>query len=116
MLRYTIRRLLQLVLVLLVLSFLLFLWLRSLPGGPISALLGERSTPAKVAELQQTLGLDQPVIVQYFKDLGRVLQGNVGNSTGVAPGVPVTEVFGTRFGATVAGAGALLGRADLSGL
>ena len=39
--------------------------------------------------------------MQYFKYLGRVLQGNFGNSTGVAPGVPVTEVFGTRFGATV---------------
>ncbi len=47
MLRYTVRRLLQLVLVLLVLSLLLFVWLRSLPGGPVSALLGERCTPAQ---------------------------------------------------------------------
>ena len=35
MLRYTVRRLLQLVLVLFVLSLLLFIWLRSLPGGPV---------------------------------------------------------------------------------
>ncbi len=36
-LRYTVRRLLQLVLVLFVLSLLLFIWLRSLPGGPVTA-------------------------------------------------------------------------------
>lgn len=101
MLRYTVRRLLQLVLVLFVLSLLLFLWLRSLPGGPVTALLGDRSTPEKRAELIAVMGLDQPVIVQYFKFLGRVLQGDFGQSTGVLPGVDVTEVFVTRFGATV---------------
>ena len=82
MLRYTVRRLLQLVLVLFVLSLLLFIWLRSLPGGPVSAILGERSTPEKRARLTAVLGLDQPIFVQYFKFLGRVLQGNFGQSTG----------------------------------
>ena len=101
MLRYTVRRLLQLVLVLFVLSLLLFLWLRSLPGGPVTALLGERATPEKRAELESVLGLDQPVIVQYFKYLGRILTGDFGQSTGVSPGTDVLEVFFTRFGATV---------------
>ncbi len=101
MLRYAVRRLLQLVLVLLVLSFLLFIWLRSLPGGPVTALLGERATPAKRAELTSLLGLDQPVYVQYVKYLGRVLQGNFGQSTGVSPGSSAFDVFFTRFGATI---------------
>ncbi len=101
MLRYTVRRLIQLVLVLFVLSLLLFLWLRSLPGGPVTALLGERSTPEKRAELIAVLGLDQPIFVQYFKYLGRVLQGNFGQSTGVAPGTDAIDVFFTRFGATL---------------
>ena len=101
MLRYTVRRLLQLILVLFVLSVLLFFWLRSLPGGPVSALLGDRATPQKRAELEAVMGLDQPVIVQYFKFLGRVLQGNFGQSTGVTPGADVLDVFFTRFGATV---------------
>jgi len=100
-LRYTIRRLLQLVLVLFALSLLLFIWLRSLPGGTVSALLGDRATPEKVAALRTALGLDQPVIVQYFKYLGRILHGDFGTSTGVAPGTPALEVFGARFGATV---------------
>lgn len=101
MLRYTVRRLLQLVLVLFLLSLLLFFWLRSLPGGPVSALLGERATPEKRAELEAQLGLDQPLIVQYFKYLGRVLRGEFGQSTGVAPGTEAVDVFFTRFGATV---------------
>lgn len=101
MLRYTVRRLLQLVLVMFVLSLLLFIWLRSLPGGTVSAMLGDRATPEKRAELEAILGLDQPVIVQYFSFLGRVLQGNFGESTAVAPGSSALEVFLTRFPATV---------------
>jgi peptide/nickel transport system permease protein len=101
MLRYTVRRLLQLVLVLFVLSLLLFLWLRSLPGGPVGAILGDRATPQRRAELEKLFGMDQPVIVQYFKFLGRVFQGNFGESTQVAPGTPALDVFTQRFGATV---------------
>jgi peptide/nickel transport system permease protein len=90
-----------LVIVLFVLSLLLFLWLRSLPGGPVSAILGQRATPEKVAELNATLGLDQNVFVQYLSYMGRVLQGNFGQSTGVAPGTPALDVFFLRFGATI---------------
>ncbi|MBY8854780.1 peptide ABC transporter permease, partial [Saccharothrix sp. MB29] len=67
MLRYTIRRLIQLVGVVLVLSLLLFAWLRALPGGPVSALLGERATPESREALTKQLGLDQPILIQYFK-------------------------------------------------
>ena len=53
MLRFILRRLLQMVGVVFVLSLLLFLWLRSLPGGTVSAILGERATPARRAALDQ---------------------------------------------------------------
>ncbi len=101
MLRYAVRRILQLVLVLLVLSFLLFLWLRTLPGGTVSAMLGERATPQKRAEMNAILGLDRPLLLQYLSFLGRVLHGNFGSSTGVAPGSTALQVFGDRFPATV---------------
>lgn len=101
MLRYTVRRLLQLVLVLFVLLLLLFFWLRSLPGGPVSAILGDRATPAKIADLRRTLGLDQPIFVQYGRFLSRVLTGDFGQSNGVQPGSSALEVFGNRFPATV---------------
>ncbi len=54
-------------LVVLVLSMLVFVWLRSLPGGPVSAILGERQTPERRAALEAALGLDQPLPVQYLQ-------------------------------------------------
>jgi peptide/nickel transport system permease protein len=100
-LRYTVRRLLQLVIVVGVLSLLLFAWLRSLPGGPVSALLGERATAATRARLTQELGLDQPIFVQYWKFLTRAASGDFGVSTGVQPGDTATEIFLQRFPATL---------------
>ncbi|HWO64774.1 MAG TPA: ABC transporter permease [Umezawaea sp.] len=101
MLRYTVRRLIQLLGVVLVLSLLVFAWLRALPGGPASALLGDRGTDESRAALEKQLGLDQPIFVQYFKFLGRALTGNFGNSTGVQPGDSVVEIFVQRFPATL---------------
>ncbi len=88
-------------LVLFILSVLLFAWLRALPGGPVSALLGDRGTAESRAQLREELGLDEPIFVQYFSFLGRALTGNFGNSTGVTPGTPALEVFLERFPATL---------------
>ncbi|MFR9729014.1 ABC transporter permease [Saccharopolyspora sp. MS10] len=101
MLRYTIRRLAQLVLVVFVLSMLLFGWLRLLPGGPVSALLGDRATPESRAALEAQLGLDQPIWAQYGKFVLRALSGDFGTSTGVERGTPAVQVFLTRFPATL---------------
>lgn len=101
MLRFIVRRMLQAVLALLVLSVLLFAWLRSLPGGPVSALLGERATPENAARLRQLLGLDEPLPVQYWRFLQRALQGDFGVSNGVYRGEPALDVFLQRLPATV---------------
>ena len=101
MLRFVIRRLFQMCLVVLVLSMLVFAWLRSLPGGPISAMLGERQTPARRAALEAALGLDQPIPVQYLKFMERALQGDFGVSTKVLPGVDALTIFLNRLPATV---------------
>ncbi|PXY34352.1 peptide ABC transporter permease [Prauserella sp. PE36] len=101
MLRYTIRRVLQLALVVVVLSVLIFGWLRLLPGGPVSALLGDRGTAESRAELTDALGLNDPIFVQYFAFLGRAITGDFGTSTGVSPGKPAMELFLERFPATI---------------
>ncbi|SDK30220.1 peptide/nickel transport system permease protein [Actinopolyspora mzabensis] len=101
MLRYTVRRLGQLLIVTVVLSVLLFGWLRALPGGPVSALLGERATEESRARLVQQLGLDQPLYVQYWKFVQRAITGDFGVSTGVQPGTPAMEVFLQRMPATL---------------
>lgn len=101
MLRYTVRRFAQLALVVVVLSLLLFAWLRALPGGPVSALLGDRATPESRAKLEAALGLDQPILVQYGRFLQRAITGDFGTSTGVQRGTPALDVFVQRFPATL---------------
>jgi peptide/nickel transport system permease protein len=98
-LRFIVRRLLQLIPILLGLSVLLFAWLRALPGGPAVAALGERATPAKIAEYNRVFGLDQPLWEQYLRFLGRALTLDFGTSQ--TTGRPVTEEFLTRFPGTV---------------
>ncbi len=99
MLRFLVRRLLGLVPTLLVLSALLFAWLRFLPGGPASAFLGDKATPERVADLNRALGLDQPLPAQYASFLGRVLTGDFGVS--VASGRTVLDELLGAFPATI---------------
>ena len=99
MLRFIVRRLLQLIPILLGLSILLFAWLRALPGGPAVAALGERATPAKIAEYNRVFGLDQPLWEQYLRFLWRAVRLDFGTSQ--TTGRPVTTEFLTRFPGTV---------------
>ncbi|MDQ3358535.1 MAG: ABC transporter permease [Actinomycetota bacterium] len=101
MLRFVVRRMLQMVIALVALSVLLFAWLRSLPGGPVTALLGERGTPESSAQLRQALGLDQPLPVQYWRFVQRALEGDFGISNGVYRGAEAMDVFLTRLPATI---------------
>ena len=99
MLRFVVRRLLQLIPILFGLSILLFAWLRLLPGGPASALLGERSTPERVAAINRAYGLDQPIWVQYWRYLQRVIRFDFGDS--ITDGRPVLRVLLDQFPGTV---------------
>ncbi|GAA3559111.1 ABC transporter permease [Amycolatopsis ultiminotia] len=99
MLRFIVRRVLQAIPTLLILSILVFAWLRSLPGGPAAALLGDKATPEKIANLNHVLGLDQSIILQYFKFLGRAVTGDFGNS--LVSAQPVMSEIGTFLPATL---------------
>src|SRR5699024_12458245 len=101
MTKYLVRRVGQAIVALFMLSIVLFAWLRALPGGPVSALLGERSTPAEREALEKALGLDQPLYVQYFAFLKRSLSADFGVSTGVLPGLDAMEIFLSRLLVTV---------------
>ncbi len=100
MLRYIVRRVLGAIPVLFGLSVILFLFLRLLPGaGPAEAILGQHATPQLVAQINHTLGLDQPLYVQYVNYILRLLQGDFGAS--VVDGRPVIDTFLIRFPGTV---------------
>lgn len=99
MLRFAVRRLLLTIPILLGLSIVVFVFIRSLPGGPAIALLGERATQESTEQLEKALGLDQPIHIQYFRYMNNVLHGDLGNS--VVTRQPVTDEILRQFPATV---------------
>ena len=98
MLNYALRRVILTIPILLGLSILVFAFVRALPGGPAIALLGERATEEDVEEIEEQLGLDEPIYVQYGRYMRNVLSGDLGTSTTTRQ--PVTEELGLRFPAT----------------
>ena len=99
MLRYVVRRLLLLVPILLGVSILVFLWIHALPGGPAQALLGERATPATIAQVRHQYHLDRPIYEQYWGYLQTLFHGDLGVS--IVSRRTVTFELGQRFPATV---------------
>jgi peptide/nickel transport system permease protein len=96
---YIARRLLALVPVLFGVSVIIFLGMKLIPGDVARALLGPTATDASLAQLQRTLGLDQPIHVQYGRWLWRALHGDLGLSPIVHK--PVLELLLPKFWNTV---------------
>ena len=104
---FVLRRLLQVVPVLLVASVVVFLVIHLVPGDPALAVLGAEARPEQVAAVRQRMGLDRPLAVQYGLWLGRTLRGDLGAS--VINSYPVWSLIGLKVPATAAlAAGALL--------
>ena len=78
--RFLLFRPLQLLPVLLGISLLTFVMVRSIPGDPARILLGVRSTPAALARVRAQFGLDEPLWLQYFYFLRNLLHGELGKS------------------------------------
>jgi peptide/nickel transport system permease protein len=81
---FIIRRILQMILVLLIISVIVFLMLRLLPGDPILMYLTQQDastvTQEQVDKIRHDVGLDRPLYIQYFDWLGKTLRGDLGNS------------------------------------
>ena len=81
---YIIRRILQMLLVLLIASIVVFLIVRLLPGDPVLMYLTsedlEEITQEQVDVIKHNLGLDRNMVVQYFDWLGGAITGDLGNS------------------------------------
>jgi ABC-type dipeptide/oligopeptide/nickel transport system permease component len=80
MTRYIAQRVLSLIPVLLGVTLLIFLVMQLAPGDPAQIMLGPKATDTSLAQLRHELGLDEPMHVQYFRWLSRVVQGNWGRS------------------------------------
>jgi len=80
MIGYIVRRLFQLVIVLIGVTILTFAILFMVPGDPARVLAGKDQSPEKLAIIRHHLGLDKPVYVQYGLFLERLAHGDLGVS------------------------------------
>ncbi len=85
-----------------------FLTVHLIPGDPVRALLGDQATAEQIARTNRDLGLDRPLVVQFFDYLGRLVQGDLGVS--IASRQSVAEQIAARLPATatLAAAGVIL--------
>lgn len=90
-----IRRFFELLLLLLGISFLVFMSMYIAPGDPASIIAGPTATASDLEAIRADLGLDRPFIIQYFDYLGGIFQGDFGYS--YQTGQSVTEAIVTRF-------------------
>jgi ABC-type dipeptide/oligopeptide/nickel transport system permease component len=97
--RFLIRRVLLTVPVLIGVATLVFSLIHLIPGDPAQAMLGEGADPAQVARLRRELGLDRPLLQQYFTYLADAVQGDLGKSLRTTQ--PVTDAIAERVPATV---------------
>lgn len=97
--RYIIRRLLQAIPLLILLSVFMFALIHLMPGGPEGVLFNPRLSPAGRAALRANFGLDDPPWIQYFKWIGRMLVGDFGTSFTTYQ--PVSSIIATDFPLTL---------------
>lgn len=96
---YLIRRLLQMIPVLLGVILVVFLIMQMVPGDPAVLLAGEGASAETIANIRTQLGLDQPVMVQYFHYVTDVFAGDLGTS--LRSNLPVFDEIMARLPATI---------------
>ncbi len=95
---YVIGRVLQSLVLLLFVSMLTFGLIHAAPGGP-AVLMAPEMSAEQIKAAEKSLGLDQPIPVQYLRWLNNVLHGNLGSSLG--QGLPVVSLVADRLPATI---------------
>jgi len=95
MLGYLFRRVLAAIPVMGVVALVVFLLLRLTPGDPAAILAGDNATPAQLERIRASLGLNEPLYVQFFTWIGKLLHGDLGVS--LISNVPVVKMIGQRI-------------------
>src|SRR5881397_4456111 len=86
---YILKRLLQIVPTVLMITLVVFVMMRSVPGDPVVALLGDGYTEEDAIKVREAYGLNKPILVQYVIWLGKLVQGDWGIS--ILSGRPVLK-------------------------
>ncbi len=94
MLSYLIKRILSVIPVLILVSVFVFLLLRLTPGDPAAIIAGDNATPETLERIREAMGLNEPIVTQYVKWIGGILQGDFGTS--LISSVPVLDMVAQR--------------------
>jgi peptide/nickel transport system permease protein len=97
--RYILRRVGESAITFVLVTIVVFIGIRALPGDPARVLAGEESDPQTVAEIRQKFGLDQPIAVQYVRYVANALTGDLGRSS--RTGLPVAQTIGHALPVTL---------------
>jgi peptide/nickel transport system permease protein len=97
--RYVARRLLAFAATLVLVSLVVFVVIRILPGDPALLIMGTEGSPEAAAALRRAMGLDRPLAVQYAEWVGRALAGDLGRS--IQYDVPVGSLILSRLRVTL---------------
>ncbi len=97
--KFIVKRLIMLIPVLIGVTLLVFLILQLAPGDPAKVILGEQATPEQIQELRESLGLNDPVLVQYANYIIKLVQGDMGESYKTRG--PVSDEVFNRFPNTI---------------
>jgi len=92
------KRFLQAIPMLLSIVFVVFLLLKVTPGDPARNVAGLRASPEELAQVRTELGIDRPILVQYWNYLSHAVQGDLGYS--YKSRETVTAMIGARLEAT----------------
>jgi peptide/nickel transport system permease protein len=96
---YILTRLIEIVPTILMITLVVFMMMRSIPGDPVVAMLGDAYTEEDAVKARVTYGLDKPIVVQYFIWLGKLVQGDWGTS--ILSGRPVLQDVLARLPVTL---------------
>lgn len=95
MLKYILKRILEIIPILFIITIFIFLFVHLIPGDPARLVAGQDATAQDVANVRKALGLDKPLPIQYVDYLGHIFQGNFGTSLKTKE--PVSTMIGERF-------------------
>lgn len=99
MLAYVIRRLFSTLIVMMIVGIFVFLLLHLSPGDPAAIIAGDNATPEQIDGIRKKLGLDDPLLVQFWRWASLVVQGDLGIS--IFSNEPVLKLVGQRLEPTV---------------
>lgn len=97
--RYFIRRVLETIPLMLIISIFVFMFIHLIPGDPARTMAGLDAEESEVIAIREEYGLDDPIVVQYVNYMKKLFKGDMGRS--LKSGTPTTELIAERMQMTL---------------